>query len=280
MAITLAHLGPPGTYTEAAALAYGAQFAPIPGEAQLFPYNSIAQTLQAVANQEADLAVVPVENSIQGSVAVTLDTLWELDKLHIHKALVLPIQHVLISLSESLADIKTVYSHPQALGQCQRWLAQYIPNAQPIAAASTTDALSSLEGDRTAAAISSQRAAQLYNLPILAQNLNDYPDNCTRFWVLGREASTQGSFVSMAFATSANVPGALVNPLQVLAQSNINMSRIESRPTKRLLGEYIFFVDIEGDLRDRAVQTTLDEFSRHTALFKVFGNYDVFVIRH
>jgi prephenate dehydratase len=280
MAISLAHLGPSGTYTEAAALAYAAQFAPIPGEAQLFPYGSIPQTLQAVVNQEADLAVVPVENSIQGSVAVTLDTIWALDNLHIQKALVLPIQHVLISLSESLAEIKTVYSHPQALGQCQRWLEEYLPNAQCLAAASTTDALSSLESDRTAAVISSQRAAQLYNLPILAQNLNDYPDNCTRFWVLGREASHQGSYVSMAFATPANVPGALVNPLQVLAQCNINMSRIESRPTKRLLGEYIFFVDVEGNLRDRAIQKALDEFARHTALFKVFGNYDVLVISH
>lgn len=280
MAISLAHLGPSGTYTEAAALAYASQFAPIPTEAQLFPYGSIPQTLQAVVNQEADLAVVPVENSIQGSVAVTLDTIWALENLHIQKALVLPIQHVLISQSESLAEIKIVYSHPQALGQCQGWLDRFLPNAQRLASASTTGALSSLKGDRTVAAISSQRAAQLYNLPILAQNLNDYPDNCTRFWVLGREASHQGSYVSMAFATPANVPGALVNPLQVLAQCNINMSRIESRPTKRLLGEYIFFVDIEGDLRDRAIQKALDEFARHTALFKVFGNYDVLVISH
>lgn len=274
MAITLAHLGPPGTYTEAAALAYGAQY----GEVELFPYGSIAQTLQAVAHQETDLGIVPIENSIQGSVAVTLDTIWLLDDLHIQQALVLPIQHVLISLSDRLESVKTVYSHPQALGQCQGWLEQFLPQAQRLAAASTTDALTSLEGDRAAAAISSRRAAQLYDLPILAENLNDYPDNCTRFWVLGREATTQGSHISLAFAAPANVPGALVNPLQVLAERQINMSRIESRPTKRLLGEYIFFVDIEGDLRDRAIQAALAEFARHTASCKIFGNYNVTVI--
>jgi prephenate dehydratase len=278
MAISLAHLGPPGTYTEAAALAYAGQIASTHGEAQLFPYGSIAQTLQAVAIGEADLAVVPVENSIQGSVAMTLDTVWELDTLHIQQALVLPIAHVLISLSPSLAEVKTVYSHPQALGQCQHWLEQFLPSAQRIAANSTTEALTVLECDRAAAAISSQRAAQLYNLPILATNLNDYPDNCTRFWVLGREASSQGSHISFAFATPANVPGALVNPLQVLARCGINMSRIESRPTKRVLGEYIFFIDVEGDLSKPSVKAALAEFAQHTAAFKIFGSYAVLAI--
>ncbi|MEC4852091.1 MAG: prephenate dehydratase [Jaaginema sp. PMC 1079.18] len=272
--MTLAHLGPPGTYTEAAALAYAAQY----GETELFPYGSIAQTLQAVARSETDVGVVPVENSIQGSVAMTLDTIWLLDNLHIQQALVLPIQHVLISLSDTLEAVRTVYSHPQALGQCQRWLETFLPAAQRIAAPSTTDALTSLQSDRQAAVISSRRAAQLYHLPILAENLNDYPDNCTRFWVLGPETTTQGSYISLAFAAPANVPGALVNPLQVLAEGQINMSRIESRPTKRLLGEYIFFVDIEGDLRDRAIQNALEEFARHTASFKIFGNYDVATI--
>ncbi|HEY9605395.1 MAG TPA: prephenate dehydratase [Allocoleopsis sp.] len=279
MSISIAYLGPPGTYTEAAALAYIRTLdREMSGEALLCPYPSIAQALRAVAQGQVHLAVIPVENSIEGSVAVTLDTLWQLDTLQIQQALVLPIRHALLSQASALESIKTVYSHPQALAQCQGWLETFLPSVQLVPTNSTTEALQYLSEDLTTGAIASERAAQLYNLPILASGINDYPDNCTRFWVMSLQPSAGGTHTSLAFSTPANVPGALVTPLQVLASRGINMSRIESRPTKRSLGEYLFFVDIEADASQESVQAALFELAAHTEVFKIFGSYNVLLI--
>jgi prephenate dehydratase len=279
MSVSVAHLGPPGTYAEAAALAYAQTLAKETGsQPLLYPYPSIAQTLHAVAQGQAHLAVVPMENSIEGSVGVTLDTLWQLDTLQIQQALVLPIRHALLSRASSLEAIQTVYSHPQALAQCQGWLEKVMPSVQLVPTNSTTEPLQYLDKDYTAGVITSQRAAQLYNLPILASDISDYPDNSTQFWVLGKQPSAGGSHTSLAFSLPANVPGALVNPIQVFATRGINMSRIESRPKKRSLGQYLFFIDIEADVRDASVQAALAEFSAHTKILKIFGSYSVLAI--
>jgi prephenate dehydratase len=279
MSISIAYLGPAGTYTEAATLAYMSVLGKeMDTKPLLCPIPSIAQTLHTVAQGQADLAVVPVENSIEGSVVVTLDMLWKLDILRIQQALVLPIRHTLLSQASSLEAIQTVYSHPQALAQCQGWLEQFLPSAQLVPTNSTTEALQHLEEDHTVGAISSQRAAQLYNLPVLASAINDYPDNCTRFWVLGKQPSAGGSHTSLAFSLPANVPGALVNPLQVFASRGINMSRIESRPTKRSLGEYLFFIDLEADASQSSVQAALSELASHTEILKILGSYSVLPI--
>src|SRR5919202_4733608 len=279
MSVSIAHLGPPGTYAEAAALAYAHTLASETGSQPLLcPCPSIAQTIRSVAQGQVDLAVIPVENSIEGSVAVTLDTLWQLDTLQIQQALVLPIRHALLSRASSLEPIKTVYSHPQALAQCQTWLEKCLPTAQLVPTRSTTEALQYLDEDYTAAVITSQRAAPLYNLPILASAINDYPDNCTRFWVLGKQPSGGGSHTSLAFSSSANVPAALVKPLQVFASRGINMSRIESRPTKRSLGEYLFFIDLEADSSQAPVQAALSELASYTEILKIFGSYSVLPI--
>ena len=276
MSISIAHLGPPGTYTEAAALAYVRTLGRDTGDEPLLcPYPSIAQTLQSVAQAQAHLAVVPVENSIEGSVTTTLDMLWQLDTLQIQQALVLPIRHALVSRASTIKEIQTVYSHPQALAQCQGWLEKFLPSVQLVPTNSTTEALQDLDKDYTAGVITSQRAAQLYNLPVLASAINDYPDNCTRFWVVGKQLSTGGSHTSLAFSTPANVPGALVKPLQVFASRGINMSRIESRPTKRSLGEYLFFVDLEADASEASAQAALSELASHTEILKIFGSYNV-----
>ncbi len=284
MTLSIAHLGPPGTYAEQAALLYVNWLTKIKGfEAILCPYPSIAQTLRAVTQDQVQLAVVPVENSIEGSVTMTMDTLWQLDSLQIQLALVMPIVHTLISCAESLESIKTVYSHPQALAQCQGWLERFLPMVQLIPMNATTEALQKLEQDLTAAAISSERAAQLYNLPILASGINDFPGNCTRFWVVSQDdlpityqtSSTNASHTSLAFSVPANIPGALVKPLQVFAELNINLSRIESRPTKRSLGEYLFFIDAEADTSEPKMQSALKELSTYTEILKIFGSYNV-----
>ena len=276
MSRSIAHLGPPGTYAETAALAYlGLLGRETNSESLLCPYPSIAQTLNAVAQKQAELAIVPVENSIEGSVAMTLDTLWQLDQLQIQQALVLPIEHKLLSRASTLEIIKTVYSHPQALGQCQKWLEKFLPAVQLIPSNSTTEALKYLDQDHTSAVITSQRAALLYNLPILASSINDYPDNCTKFWVVSKEPSPGGSHTSLGFTTPANVPGALVKPLQVFAVRGINLSRIESRPTKRSLGEYLFLIDLEADATVEFVKAALSELATHTEILKIFGSYNL-----
>ncbi len=276
MTQTIAHLGPHGTYTESAALKYSTWLAQARNDtAFLCPYPSITQTLEAVAKEQAQFAVVPVENSIEGSVTMTLDALWRLDTLRIQQTIVLPIHHALLSIAERLDEIQTVYSHPQALAQCQNWLDLNLPNAQLIAANSTTEALQHLGEDQTIAAISSQRAAQLYSLPVLVSPINDHPENCTRFLVLSLEPSPGGSRTSLAFSVSANQPGVLVKPLQIFADRKINLSRIESRPTKRSLGDYVFFMDLEANIQQDTMQSALAELATCTETLKIFGSYDV-----
>ncbi len=292
MTISIAHLGPPGTYAEQATVFYANWLAEkTDNQAVLCPYSSIAQSLQAVASGQTQLAVVPVENSIEGSVTMTMDTMWQLDSLRIQLALVMPIAHAFISCATSLDSIQTVYSHPQALAQCQGWLGKFLPRVQLIPSNSTTEALQRLDQDLTAGAIASTRAAQIYNLPILRSNINDYPENCTRFWVvsqsqddlihsstIGDIAGNVSTHTSLAFSVPANVPGALVKPLQVFAQLGINLSRIESRPTKRSLGEYLFFLDLEADVEQAQTQSALLQLKQHIEEYQFFGSYHVLPI--
>ena len=208
---------------------------------------------------------------------MTLDAFWQLQGLQIQQALILPICHVFISLATDLSTIETIYSHPQALAQCQQWLEKNLPNIQLIPTNSTTEALQYLSQEPTAGAISSQRAAKLYNLPILAHSISDYSENCTRFWAVSLQPSPGGDQTSLGFSVPANVPGALVKPLEVFAKRQINLSRIESRPTKRALGDYLFFIDIEANALEPSIQSAFNELKSYTNTLKIFGSYDIIV---
>lgn len=271
MSLSIAHLGPIGTYAEVAALTYQNYM----GNGILIPYPSISQTIKAVVEKQVNIAVVPVENSIEGGVTMTLDTLWMLDNLYIQQGLILPIQHCLLSRAKSLEEIKIIYSHPQALGQCQQWLEKFLPDVKLIPTNATTEGLKYVEEKTEIGAIASERAAEIYNLPILVSPINDHPDNATKFWVLSQENSPGGSHTSIAFSLPENVPGALVKVLQLFAENNINMSRIESRPTKRSLGEYVFFVDLEVNLRESYINSVLSDLENHTEKLKIFGSYSI-----
>ncbi len=274
MTCSIAHLGPRGTYSEQAAVAYQKWLQHNADTAStLQSYPSILQAIQAVAEEAVNLAIVPVENSIEGSVAVTLDTLWQVDSLRIQRALVLPIKHALLTHAQTAAELQTIYSHPQALGQCQQWLAHHCPHATLMPTRSTTDALQHLAESSAAAAIASAWAAQLYDLPILAMDINDQPDNCTKFLVLGKNEHLTGSHTSLAFSLPVNAPGALLRPLEIFAAAGINLSRIESRPTKRSLGEYLFFLDLEASLAASHTQTALETLRNCTEKLKLFGSY-------
>ena len=287
MKLTLAYLGPIGTNSETAALAYSnwlsnnQQLTPT-----LCPYPSIAQAIQSVAQGNIDQAVVPIENSIEGSVTVVLDTLWQSTNLQVHQELTLPIAHGLLSFGQSLKQLQTVYSHPQGLAQCQKWVENFLPQVQLVPTKSTTEGIQYLKDDHTAAAISSPRAAEIYKVPILAADIKDSPDNCTRFWIVSSGINDklkeiepiQGSHLSLAFSLPQNAPGALVKALEIFACRDINLSKIESRPSKRSLGEYIFFIDLEGNSHDLQIRDALADLSACTEVLKVFGNYNLLPI--
>ncbi len=278
MPLKIAHLGPTGTYAEAAALAY-VERGNLGTDVLLQPYANIAQTLTAVASGEVQLAIVPAENSIEGSVTMTLDTTWQLSAaLQIQQALILPIAHALISVATDLSEIATVYSHPQALSQCQEWLQLHLPQAARISANSTTAALATLAAAPDTAAISSVRAAQLHQLPILAHPINDYPDNQTKFWAIGLQPTGTGNCTSVAFSLRANAPGGLMTALGFFANRGLNLSRIESRPSKRSLGDYLFFIDIETDLDCPALKSALADLDAYAETVKNFGSYLTIVI--
>lgn len=274
MTIKIAHLGPQGTNAETAAVTYQTWLAREHNQqVELLSCQSIAQSAYALAQNDVELAVLPIENSVQGSVAVSLDLVWELHPLSIRHQIILPIHHCLISFAPDLTQIKTVYSHPQALAQCQSWLEQNIGHAPLVDTKSTTAMLEHLAAQPDIAAIASPRAAKVYNLPVLAEAINDAPNNCTRFWVLGKDHHTEGKILSLAFTLPAEQPGVLVAALAVFARRKINLIRIESRPTKRSLGEYLFFVDLEGSLRELPLQNALDELRQQTDVLKILGNY-------
>jgi prephenate dehydratase len=192
--------------------------------------------------------VVPVENSVEGGVTACLDALWEHPELAITRALVLPIRHALLG-SAGLDGVSEVLSHPQALAQCSQWLAEHLPHALQLPTSSTAEAARMVAGSRFRAAVASRQAAQEHGLQELAYPINDVAGNCTRFLLLRREArQASGAVASLAFSLHSNQPGALLEALGCFARRGLNMSRIESRPSKREMGEYIFFVDLDLDL--------------------------------
>lgn len=280
MAVSIAHLGPAGTYAEMAAMVFAQSGCLPPGsDVSYSPHPTIAQALIQVAEGKLDWAVVPVENSVEGSVPMTLDTVWHHPGLSIHQALVLPIDHAFLSHAASLSPIKTVYSHPQALAQCQGWLDHHLPQVERVPVNSTARAVQLLDGDKTSGAIASLRAASLYNVPVIEHPINDHPGNCTRFWALSKAQSPGGDYTSIGFGVhGGNTPGVLVQALQIFSQAGINMIRIESRPTKRTMGDYRFFVDFEGNAQKPPLAPALASLKTDASTYQLLGSYDLKII--
>ncbi|APB32822.1 prephenate dehydratase domain protein [Gloeomargarita lithophora Alchichica-D10] len=265
----IAYLGPAGTNSETVAHCFGQRWS----QPAWLATSTIAQVLHHVAQGHADYGVVPVENSLEGSVTTTLDLLWQLPDLYIQQGLILPILHSLVSHCAEINQIQRVYSHPQALGQCQYWLEEHLPHIPWLPTRSTSEALQYVQPEAGSAAIASPRAAQLWHLPILAQDLA--ADNFTRFWVVGGIFQREGTHTSLAFSVPANRPGALVRVLAHFAQAEINLSRIESRPTRRSLGEYFFCVDLEGAQTQPRIGAALDGLGRETSRLCNYGSYTI-----
>jgi prephenate dehydratase len=267
----LAFLGPVGTYGEQAAR----QLAALENldSAEMVPQQGIRAVIKAVASGSCEAAVVPVENSVEGGVTACLDTLWEHSELAVVRALVLPIRHALLG-SGPMQGISEVLSHPQALAQCSQWLGEHLPQALQLPTSSTAEAARLVRGSRFRGAIASRGAAEEHGLEVLAYPINDVPGNCTRFLLLRRgPRSTHGPLASLAFSLHSNQPGALLESLACFAREGLNMSRIESRPSKREMGEYIFFVDLElpeGAVPLERALVELQPLCQHLALF---GSY-------
>lgn len=271
----LAFLGPPGTFGEEAALLHAPN-------ASLLPFTSHAAVVSAVDSGMADEGVVPVENSVEGGVNETLDILIHETDLRMRSELVLPINHcLLVAPGTQTADVQVIYSHPQALGQCRRFVERCFPRAQLEAALSTAAAVQELGGTAGAAAISTRRAAALYGAEILAAGIQDRRSNVTRFVILGHsDAEPTGSDkTSLAVAMPHDRPGTLVGVLKEFADVGISLSRIESRPSKDALGIYIFLIDLEGHRLDPKVAGVLERVQARSNFFKVFGSYPQFVRR-
>ena len=273
MRTQVAYLGPKGTYAEKAAdvLSKLANY-----ESPIFvPCKGLHSVIKSLAYKNCDAAVVPIENSVEGGVTSTLDALWKFPDIYINKAIVLPIKHALIS-SGKISNISEVLSHPQALAQCSEWLASNLPEAILLPTNSTSEAVNMVKGSSFRAAIGSKSLVEIEGLKELAFPINDVPGNRTRFVLLTQKAEeTDANFASFAFSLLSNKPGSLLKALTCIAEKGFNMSKIESRPSKRELGEYIIFVDIE--LNDKNNITTFlnlkEEIKPLCEHFNDFGCY-------
>lgn len=268
----VAYLGPQGTHSEEIALQL------YRGKAGRFtPYANIDGAIRAVADGKATECVVPLENSLEGAVNTTLDMLAHEVDLYIVRDLVQPVRHNLL-LSPAGRHVNVIVSHAQALAQCRHYLHRHFPRAELQAVDSTAAAAYLVaSGAKDHAAIGSRRAAALYGLTVAATDIQDHPGNCTRFVVLRTEPAVPaaGGKTSLLCRIDGTRPGSLCGILQEFAARDVNLTKIESRPARTALGEYIFFLDVDGSLAEEKVRAAVAAVKMKSLWFKNFGSYPV-----
>ena len=267
--LTIAYLGPQGTFTEAAALKrFGSAI-------QEHSCATIDEVFRDVVSGAAHYGVVPVENSSEGAVGRTLDLLMQ-SKLQICGEVKLPIHQCLLGQDSELSAIKSVYSHPQSFGQCQGWLNTHLPHAARIPAASNAEAARLAAENPHSAAIAGNQAAAQFGLKVLVENIEDDASNTTRFLVLGnQQVAPSGNDKTSLVMSAANRPGAVHDLLVPLAKHGVSMTKFESRPARSGLWEYVFYMDIEGHQDDARVAAALEELRQVAAFVKILGSYPV-----
>jgi chorismate mutase/prephenate dehydratase len=264
--LRVAYMGPPRSFSHAAALKlYGAS-------ASHVVTRTIPDAIEAVRDGAADVAVVPIENSIEGGVNATLDALFETDLTICHE-FALDIELCLLAQSSDLSRIRRVTSHPQPLGQCKQWLRAHLPGAEIIVASSTTAAAQDALSDPETAAVGSRMAAEI-GLVVVRAGIEDHAGNVTRFLVVGREAMarTGADKTSLVFSTP-HERGALRRVLEIFDAEGLNLTRIESRPLRGQLWQYVFFTDLEGHRDDPEVARALAQLAQTGAMVRVLGSY-------
>lgn len=263
----VSYLGPEATFTHMAAMSYF-------GRALTYiPQSSIRDVFMDVEKGASHYGVVPVENSIEGAVNHTLDLFYETD-LKICAEIYQPISHDLLGKSINLKDIQKIYSHPHAFGQCRRWLQKYLPDVELEECSSTAVAAQKAAVSSGTAAIASSAAAELYHLDVIASRIEDVARNTTRFLVIGHDQPhrTGNDKTSLMFVT-AHVPGALFRVLKPIADAQINMVKLESRPTKHQNWSYFFIADMEGHIEDPVMNQTIESMKTICLFIKWLGSY-------
>ena len=272
--LKIAYLGPEGTFTQSAVYT---QFG---HSVRALSVPTIDEVFHEVESGVADFGVAPVENSTEGSVNHTLDMFLS-SPLKICGEVELRIHQHLLGTMADLTQIKRVCSHSQSFAQCRAWLNLHLPNVEKITVSSNAEAARRARDEDGTAALAGDAAAKLYNLNVLYRDVEDQGDNTTRFLVIGRESfppSGKDKTTLLISATSTKGPGVLHHLLEPLAEHNINMTRIESRPSRRRKWDYVFFVDIDGHADDEAVKPALEKMSGQTDLFRILGAYPKAVV--
>ena len=264
--LVIAYLGPEATFTHLASLSrFGSSV-------NYVPVSSIHQVFLEVEQKRADYGVIPVENSIEGAVSHSLDMFIDSD-LKICSEILFEISHHLMSHAAK-KNIRRVYSNPQVFGQCRTWLETNLPGAELVETASTTQAAQRAQKEEGAAAIGSKLAATLYNLPILAEAIQDFAQNVTRFLVVSRQMpGSSGRDKTSVLVSIKDKVGALYEMLLPIKKYGINMTKIESRPSKKKAWDYYFFIDFEGHAENPKVRKMLREIEGKVKLLKVLGSY-------
>lgn len=267
------YLGPQGTHSEDVC----SHFYP-KDQWTLESYPSIDSCIRATANGTITESIVPIENSLEGSINITLDTLAHEVNLFITKEIVWPIHNHLLTKSPG-CDIRTIVSHAQPLAQCRHYLAKHYPHAKLEAVVSTVEAVRIVaNGAEHHAAIANMNASKLYDMNVVATDIQDHPHNCTRFVILESQPATYGEGewkTSIVCKIKGDKPGSLYHLLQELASFHVNLVRIESRPARTELGEYIFFMDMEGSTAEPNVHTAIKALENKSLWFKNLGSYRV-----
>jgi len=233
--------------------------------------------MESVVNEECSFGVIPIENSIEGPVGITLDSLAHKFDLKIYNEIIIPInQNLIVNPGCTMDDIEDVYSHAQAIAQCQEFIREN--KIQPHYAISTARAAKDIIGDNSKAAIGNSKIVELYGLEILQSNIQDVDNNETRFVVVSKKdhEMTGKDKTSIIFSIYEDKPGGLYKILGIFEKNNINLTKIESRPSKKGLGKYLFFVDFNGHKDDELIQDILEEVDEHTYFLKVLGSYPEF----
>jgi len=265
--LTVAYLGPAGTFTQSAALKHFGHS--IQSEAM----NTIDEVFREVEAGSCSYGVVPIENSTEGVITHTLDMFLQ-SPLRVCGEVELRIHHHLLSQSETLDQVRRIYSHQQSLGQCREWLDAHLPGVERIPVSSNAEAAQIAKQESGAAAIAGQTAAELYQLNILSANIEDQPDNTTRFLVIGsQDVPPSGEDKTSLLVSTKNQAGSLYRLLKPLSDSGVSMTRIESRPSHCTNWEYVFFLDIKGHKDVQKVNDALQALKQEADLFKILGSY-------